>query len=370
MCPMLRVGFALLFGWAATMAQTPPSSDAAQLASRISSLLARGTTVSLEFQNPTGLSPVEWSSFRIALPEELRKAGVQITAAGQPESRVRVFASEGAHGLLLVAEILTGETRQVTMLRWRAAPVSDSRVRITITRKLIWQQAEPILDVLLFDSGAQLLVLGTNKAASYRWIDGKWASAETVSFSTSRPPARDPRGRIEMLGGTFRVDLPGTTCSGELAPVLKVACSSGDGGLPARWITDRNLMEATGIRGAFYSEADGLFAMADGKIADRAGQPFPGADGWGSDIAGVANPCGSSTDTVIVDGAGDDPSRDQIQVHVIADGDAAPASEPMTLPGPVTALWSSETGGQTTLVIRNPKTGAYEAYRLGLACAE
>jgi hypothetical protein len=129
-------------------------------------------------------------------------------------------------------------------------------------------------------------------------------------------------------------------------------------------------MASPGIRGAFYSEAGGLFAMADGKIADRAGQPLRGADGWGSDIAGVANPCGSSADTVIVDGAGDDPSRDQIQVHVIADGEAAPASEPMTLPGPVTALWSSETAGQTTLVIRNPKTGEYEAYRLGLACAE
>jgi hypothetical protein len=370
MFPMLRVGFALLFGWAATMAQTPPSSDAAQLASRISSLLPRGTTVSLEFQNPTGLSPVEWSSFRNALPEELRKAGVQMTAAGQPESRVLVVASEDAQGPLLVAEILTGETRQATMLKWHAPPAPDSRLRITITKKLIWRQAEPILDVLLFDSGAQLLVLGTNKAASYRWIDGNWTAAATVSLSTSRPPARDPRGRIKMLGGAFRVDLPGTACDGELGPVLTVACSSGAGGLPTRWIADRNLMESSGIRGAFYSEADGWFAMADGKIADRTGQPLPGSDGWGSDIAGVASPCGSNADALIADGAGDDPSRDRIQVYGIADGEAAPASEPMTLPGPVTALWPSETAGQTTLVIRNPKTGEYAAYRLGLACAE
>ena len=47
-----------------------------------------------------------------------------------------------------------------------------------------------------------------------------------------------------------------------------------------------------------------------------------------------------------------------------------PASEPMALPGPITALWPAETPGQATLVVRNSKTGNYEASRLGVACAE
>jgi hypothetical protein len=42
----------------------------------------------------------------------------------------------------------------------------------------------------------------------------------------------------------------------------------------------------------------------------------------------------------------------------------------MILTGPITALWPAETAGQATLVIRNSKTGNYEASRLGLACAE
>jgi hypothetical protein len=84
MFPMLRVGFALLFGWAATMLQGQTAGDAAaQLASRISSLLPRGTTVSLEFQTLTPLSPAESSSFRGTLQDGLRKVGVEITATAQ-----------------------------------------------------------------------------------------------------------------------------------------------------------------------------------------------------------------------------------------------------------------------------------------------
>jgi hypothetical protein len=369
MFPMLRVGFALLFGLTATVvpmpAQTPSAADlAAQLASRISSLLPRGTTVSLEFQNLSALSPAESSSFRGALPDELRKAGVEIAATGRPESRLRISASENVHGRLVIAEILTGETRQVAMLPWSAAPGLNAKPRITIAKKPIWQQPEPILDVLLFDSDAGLLVLSTGKVASYRWIDGKWTPNGLASFSPPRPVARDPRGRIEMLGAGFRVHLPGATCTGELVPALKVVCSPGDAAFPTRWIIDRNLMEASGVRGAFYSEANGLYATADGKITDRTGQPYSGADAWGSDIAAIANPCPPHAGAVIADAAGDDPSRDQIQVFEIADGHATPASEPMTLAGQVTALRPE------AMVVRNPKTGEYEAYRLDLACSE
>jgi hypothetical protein len=380
MFPMLRVGFALLFGWAATMLQGQTAGDAAaQLASRISSLLPRGTTVSLEFQTLTPLSPAESSSFRGTLQDGLRKVGVEITATAQPESsRVRVFVSENAHGRLLVAEISTGETRQMILLPWSAASTADARPRITITKKPIWTQAEPILDVLLFDSDTELLVLGTSTVAGYRWTDGKWTPAGIASFSPSLPVGRDPRGRIEMLGTAFHAYLPGTTCAGELTPALKISCSQGnaswmpdprDTAFEARWISGRNLMESNDVRGAFYSTANGLFANPDGKIADRAGERYPEGNAWGSDIAAAENPCGSGA-AVIATAAGDDPSRDQVQIHEIANGHATPGSDPLALPGHVTALWPSETKTQATLVVRNPKTGEYEAYRLGLACAE
>ena len=47
-----------------------------------------------------------------------------------------------------------------------------------------------------------------------------------------------------------------------------------------------------------------------------------------------------------------------------------PASDPLPLPGPVTALWPAETRSQATLVVHNLQTGEYEASRLGLACTQ
>src|SRR5580704_9410754 len=106
---MLRVALALLFGTLLeSRAQAQSMAEAAaQLAARISSLLQRRATVSLEFQNQTAVGPAELSSFRAALQEELRKAGLE-TAAGQPEIRLRVTLSENVRGLLFVAGVSSG----------------------------------------------------------------------------------------------------------------------------------------------------------------------------------------------------------------------------------------------------------------------
>src|SRR5258706_6014869 len=92
---------------------------AAQLAARISSLLQRRATVSLDFQNLTPLPPPESSSFRSGLERELRKAGLAV-ATTQPEVKLRVTISENARGLLFVAEVLTSKARQGGMMPWAA----------------------------------------------------------------------------------------------------------------------------------------------------------------------------------------------------------------------------------------------------------
>jgi hypothetical protein len=373
---MLRVAFALLFGWIVLLpAQAQPMGEAAaQLASRISSLLQRRGTVSLEVQNLTQLAPAESSSFRTALEEELRKSGLEMAATAQPEFRLRVTLSENARGLLFVAEALAGENRQVTMLPWNMPPRAAAKPRIKITMQPIWEQAEPVLDLLLVDSGSTLLVLGPGKVSSYRMTNGKWTPAGAAPISLARPLPRDPRGRMASGETGLRVYLPDTTCSGTLQPEFKLTCSPGNerwpvSGFEVRWQTGRNLLESENPRGAFYTMAAGLIATADGRIQDRNGEPVSGADGWGSDVAAVDNPCGADS-VVVASKAGDGRERDEVQAYELVNGLARAASEPLSLPGPVTALWPAETPGQTTLVIRNSKTGNYEASRLGLACAE
>jgi len=376
---MLRVAFTLLFGWAivATGQAQSPSEVASQLAARISSQLPRRTTVSLEVQTQVAMMPADLSTFRRALEEDLRNMGLPMTAT-QPETRVRITISENARGVLLVAEIIAGDQRTVVMQPWVALPTADAKPRLRISRKPVWEQPEPVLDLLLLNSDSELLVLSSTNVASFRLDTGKWTQTGLATLSLARPPARDPRGRIESAPGGFRVYLPGTTCSGTLPPMLTVACTPGNEAWPvnprvasfvARWVTDRNVLESPSFQSAFYAGADGWFSTAEHRIIDRAGNSLSVPDAWGSDFAGVESSCGANP-TILASGPGNSPDRDQAQAYEIASGRAATASEPMTLAGSITALWPAEAAGQATLVVRNSKTGNYEASRLGVACSE
>jgi hypothetical protein len=377
---MLRVGLALLFGMPmATLVQAQSMAEAAaQLAGRISSLVQRLTTVSFEFQNLTALTPAESSNFRAALREELRKNGLETTAAGQSEVLLRVTISENVRGLLFVAGLTRGDAQVSTMLAWNRPPPNERKPRVKISMQPVLDQAEAVLDILLVDSGSQLLVLGPNKVSNYRLVAGQWTPTGIAGVSWARPLGRDPRGRLESSPTGFRVFVPGTSCNGTLQMDVKITCAPGndiwplnprDPTLSVRWATDRNLLESDSARKPFYSAAAGWFANSEDRIVDPAGELLTGSEGWGSDISSMENPCGSGW-MVLAAAAGDGADRDQVQAYEVVEGQAVAASDAIFLPGPVTALWPAETGAQSTLVIRNSKTGNYEASRLGLACAE
>jgi hypothetical protein len=237
------------------------------------------------------------------------------------------------------------------MLPWSPPASPEEKPRITLTKKFLWAQPEPILDVLLLDFNMQMLVLSTSKVASFRLSGDKWTPSATASLVLPRPVSRDPRGRIEAVSEGFRVFIPGATCSGSLQPDLKVTCAPGNETWiegHVRWITDRNMLESDTVKAPFYSTAEGLFG---------------GAEGWGSDIAAVEDPCAGGA-AVIATGAATD--HDEVRAYNLQ---ATPKSYALPLPGSITALWPSETRGQVTLVVRNAQTGEYEASRLGLSCS-
>src|SRR5580704_17638491 len=145
---MIRVMLALFCCSALPLVSQAPqaqTSVAEQLAARISSLLPRRPTVSLELQNLTAVPPAEWSSFRSRLEDELRRLGLA-TATTQPDSRVRVTLSEDSRGVLLVAEVVSGESRQVAMLPWNPPAATQQAPAIRISNKALFTEADPILD--------------------------------------------------------------------------------------------------------------------------------------------------------------------------------------------------------------------------------
>jgi hypothetical protein len=380
MFPMTRVGFALLF-WLTTlgrMAAQPIVEAAAPLAARISSRLPRHTTVLLEFQVLTPLAAPESSRFRDALQEELRKTGLDLTAAASPESRLRVAVTENARGLLFVAEVFGKDARQVIMLPWNRPLPSDAKPALRLVMKPVWEQLEPILDFMILDLDSQLLILSPSRITTFHLANGKWSANGQAFLTLDRPAARDPRGRLEFIAGAARAYLPGTTCSGQLKPQIEFTCVPGNETWPinpqdpatgVRWVSDTNVLESAGVKSSFYNAALGLFALSNDSIQDRAGVAAVGTESWGNDLAAIANPCVSGN-VLIVSMPGDNREHDQMQVFEMISGQPLVRSEAISLPGQVTALWPAETPGQATLVVRNSKTGNYEASRLALACAE
>jgi hypothetical protein len=364
---MTRVTAVLYFGWGLllltrTQAQTLVEA-VAPVAARTSSLLQRPAAISLETQNLTSLPAAEWSNFRSSLQNQLRISGIQ-TAATQPESRVRLTLSDNVRGLLFVVEVFTGDNRQIAMLPW-TLPSEQSKPRLLITKHLLWTQPEPILDILLEDSDSEMLVLSTNVVASYRSMGDKWELSGTASLVLPRTLPRDPRGRLQGTADGFRAFLPVATCQGTWKPELRLMCLDGTSSWEdVRWVPDRNVLESDSIKSPFYSTASGVFAMADGHVLDRAGQPVAGSETWGSDIAPVVDPCGPGIAAIASS------ERDEVRIYGVGNGLATPMSDPLSLPGPVTALWPSGAGQEATLVVDNLQIGEYEAFRLALACAQ
>jgi hypothetical protein len=321
---------------------------AAQLAARISSLLPRHATASFEYQNLTTLPAPEWSNFESRLREELDLLGVKAAGAataGTPlEPRVRVTLADDARGLLFVAELSAGDSREVAMLPWSPAILRPTKPPVTLTQKSLWTQTEPILDILITGSGSEMLVLSPEQVASYRAMDGKWTPAAVASLLLPRPMPRDPRGRLESLGDGFRAYLPAGTCEGRLQPELTATCAGGTPTWrtePVHWVADRNVLAGDA--------------------------PGPSFEGWGSDRAIIADPCAAGT-VEIASSANNE--HDSVRAYQIANGQVTPMSEAMALSGPETALWPAESGREVTLVVHNLQTGEYEASRLGLACAQ
>jgi hypothetical protein len=374
---MIRVTAVLFFGSVLLLpGQTPEQTiteAAAQLGARTSSLLPRRSTVSLETQNLTSLPAAAWSNFSLLLRNQLHKSGIE-TAGTPPESRVRVTLSEDARGLLFVVEVFTGDNRQVAMLPWNLPSSAQAKPRVSITKKVLWTQPEPILDILLVDSDSELLVLSANTVASYRSMGDKWTPSATASLVLTRPLPRDPRGRLEATADGFRAYLPTATCQGTWRPELRLTCLNGTAtweDTEVRWVADRNVLESDAMKAPFYTTSNGtgggVFAMADGRTRDRAGQLVAGSEGWGSDIAGIVDPCGAGA-AVIASSASTE--REEVRMYEVANGQATPASDAMPLPGPVTALWPAGAGREATLVVHNLQIGEYEASWLALACAE
>lgn len=316
---------------------------ARDLASRVHARLDNRQAVRVEVRN-LSRAPAE---ARRSLERALARPGAE------PAVEVRVTLSESLVGPLWVAEA----AGQVFFAR----PVYPARTasRLSLQKKLLWEQENPILDLIPLDDGG-FLVLGPDRITLHR--PGATRSAPLSSSAT-----RDPRGRLVVEGGRWRAHLPGVLCSGP-ANLDSAECrASEEPWLLGSWLQrGRNYFGGPKNVPPFFSatpfEDAWLLAGLDGQVrrfdpVTETAVPITSLNT--DDLATLSGPCGSR---VLAAQGG------SVQAYEIADRQAAPSGEPVELPGLVTALWPLP--GAALAVIRNDRTGQYAAYRVAMACGD
>ena len=347
-------GFLVLMITVAAHADTLDDAVAA-LAKRVVARLEASEVVRIGERNISSLPATEVSRAEVALTRALQRRG-----RGSTPVDVVVTISDNLRGYVLVAEIRRASGTVVEMMEFRLVPPAAPARAAIIESKLVWEQETAILDVALLEDS--MLVLDTAGLSRYERRDGKWERAVAAEMPVI---VRDPRGRLEVNGESVTIHGPGVTCTVPTKMTTPAQCE--DGG---QFKAARNTRDLHDWRGDFFSSSepagDTVVAEVDGRIHiyDAAHAPQAVFDGWGSDFAVIAA-CGGRH--IAITGSGDAASPDSIALYDLVDHALVSVSEPIDLPGPVTALWPAGDGAMA--VARNLSTGKYAAYSLTLDCS-
>jgi hypothetical protein len=359
-----------------------------ELARKTVALAGRGEPVSVSWRNLSPLASGELSQVRSAFDAALREAGARVSEIA-PVVDARLTVSGNSSQFLLVEEARKGDERQVWIASWKPPAPSGTPAGsiVTLERKLVWQQEEQILDVVVLGQG--MLVLSPSRVS----LHGDTAT-QSVPLTPPRPWPRDLRGHLRVNGGGFKAYLPGAVCGGATEPSLTLECHPSDqpwaldagsrGELLANFALGRNHFDGrvstpNGLRktiAPFFSAASAeengrqywLLAMLDGRtqIFDAAFDPVGSVAPWGSDLAATETHCGGGWQTLVTK-AGEGREPDAVRAFGLVNRAPVPLSAPLDLPGPVTAFWSLG-GNRVLAVVADLATGRYEAYVITVNC--
>src|SRR5262249_44666011 len=151
-------------------------------------------------RNLSSLGSSEFSQARSAFDAAVRDAGGRVSEkedrpGGLSPVEVRVTLSGNPSQFLLGGEARKGDERQVWIASWkRPAPTGvPTGSALALEKKLVWEQEEPILDVVMLGNG--MLVLSPSRVSLQR--DG---GTQSLPLTPARPWPRDLRGHLRVIG--------------------------------------------------------------------------------------------------------------------------------------------------------------------------
>jgi hypothetical protein len=359
-----------------------------ELARQTAALAGKGEPVAVEWRNASSLGAMGLAQARGAFEAALREAGGRI-AEDAPPAEAQITLSENPTQFLLVEEARKGDDHHVWIAAWKRATAAPAAPAVTLQRKLLWEQDEPVLDAAFPEDA--MLVLSPSGVSLYVQKNGHWEPGGAVPLTPPKPWPRNLRGRLRRTGMAFQAFLPGMTCDGTAQPALAMKCradnkpwvlDSGRYLMLGSFAAERNYFDGRVVTqtgepktvAPFFSAAAAeeqgrqiwALAMVDGtvRILDAELNPLGDFTGWGSDIVGVEGTCGGGFQ-VLATRPGDG-QADAVQPFAIVNRAPFAMGPAVNFAGPVTALWPA--AGGALAVTRNPATGKYQAYAITAAC--
>jgi hypothetical protein len=378
-------------------ASTSWEEPAGSLAGQIATIAGPGPA-KLTVKNHSSIPTEQLPAIRRLLEHDLNSYGVTVSNSAAAATLIRVTLSQNAKHGLWIAEVQEGTEVNVAMVSTdvAAAATPPPEASVIIRKTLLLSQPTPILDVDFVSLGGErrMLVLDPERLLLYRMNEGAWVKDQSFEIPRSRPLPRDPRGQIVIDTGTasgrlFDAYLPGVLCSGsDNLGQLTFSCTDSDDPWPvasrkAFYNSTRNYFTGVLAPGSgpetspFYSAAEyarsggtvAVFSQVTGQVVlydQGALKSVTGTRDWGSDIAGIRSPCGMGS-LLLVSAAGA-AATDSVRAYELPGREAIPVSTPMSLDGPVTAMWPANDGVMATVVIRKQQPVQYEAYNVSFVC--
>jgi hypothetical protein len=287
---------------------------------------------------PDEVANVTWRDGATAEVKSAFARALQRRVRNPIQVEVRAFLSENLRGPLMIAEIVRESGNVVEMVN--ASRDRAGSAALPLKLSLIWEQEPQILDVAFLND--QMFVLDVKGFTSYGRQDGQWRSVETHPIASMS--LRDPRGRIDVTKSPPVIQLPG---QGEMFTASRNTLSE------EGWPIHYTHVELAG---------EHLLAEVDGRIHvyDANKTPFGAFDRWGSDFALISPGC--SGQKILAS----ETSSDAVALYGIVNHQPIQMSDVIALPGPITAIWAQGSGA--VVMVKNSKTGRYEAYSASMDC--
>jgi len=382
----------------------------------------------IRIRNLSILSSDQISNLSQVFEGELQSRGHKVSHDDSSPVSLRVIFSEDLTGILEIGELVENGQSRFSVERVTLAAIPSGRStskKFTLVRELVWKQESPILDLKFLRPTAQkqeqIAVLSPNALSIYEGREMSWSLVRSLPIPHSGTQSRAPRGQLLQLdeNGKPRLiaDFPKLFCSVDLAGAFdstNFECNSNeekelvgvslltagpfliDNG--AKWNSVGNyftgeLYAENGIRwhiepfftagflGLNSVEPPRVLITAgiDGhtRLLDHNDKELRSFTGWGNELTTIHSTCDDDWH-ILASARGDWTDSDKLTAYQFEEHNIVALDQPVALPGPVLSLGSEQIPSDAEfvgphdgaiVVVRNLKTGEYEAYRISMACS-